>query len=368
MFSKNELVRYSRHFSLHEFGESGQLKLKQARVLCIGCGGLAATAVPYLAAAGVGCIGLVDDDVVDESNLQRQVLFKTDEIGQKKVKALAARILELNPHVKVEPYDTKLNDVNALELITKFDIIVDCTDNFYAKYLINDACFERKKPFVYGSVFHFEGQASFFSGVSQPCLRCLFPAPPAAGAVPNCAEEGILGVLPGLIGAIQAIEVIKYLADLGDNLKGRLFFMNTLTMSSQKFEFSPADSCPICQGKKTFYELDRQGVQHCAATAPVTISAKDLSQILDQVTLLDVREDFERKICNIGGIFAPRSQFELAIKDLDRTKKIVTYCKSGKRSQAALQILREHGFKDVASLEGGILSWIDTIDPSLQRY
>lgn len=368
MFSKDELVRYSRHVSLEEFGEAGQLKLKQARVLCIGCGGLAATAVSYLAAAGVGCIGLVDDDVVDESNLQRQVLFKTSEIGQKKVKALAARIIELNPHVQVETYDTRLNDSNALELIAKFDITIDCTDNFYAKYLINDACFEAKKPFVYGSVFHFEGQASFFSGVDQPCLRCLFPAPPTAGMVPNCAEEGVLGVLPGLMGAIQAIEVIKYLSGLGDNLKGRLFFINTLTMSSQKFEFSPADSCPICQGKKTFHELERQGVQSCAANALSTISAKALSQIMDQVILIDVREDFERKICNIGGIFAPLSQFELAIKDLDRTKKVITYCKVGKRSQAALQILKEHGFKDVASLEGGILSWIDVIDPSLQRY
>jgi molybdopterin/thiamine biosynthesis adenylyltransferase/rhodanese-related sulfurtransferase len=368
MFSKNELVRYSRHFSLHDFGGVGQFKLKQARVLCIGCGGLAATAVVYLAAAGIGCIGLVDDDVVDESNLQRQVLFKTSEVGEKKVKVLATRILELNPHVQVESYDTRVNDSNALELISKFDIILDCTDNFYTKYLINDACCEVKKPFVYGSVFHFEGQVSFFSGVDQSCLRCLFPAPPDAGMVSNCAEEGVLGVLPGLIGTIQAVEVIKYLVGLGDNLKGRLFFLNTLTMSGQTFEFSPAASCPICQGKKRFHELNRPGVQHCTTEALATISAKDLSQILDQVTLIDVREEFERKICNIGGIFAPLSQFELAIKDLDRGKKMVTYCKSGKRSQAALQILREHHFKDVASLEGGILSWIDNIDPSLQRY
>lgn len=368
MFNNNETLRYARHFSLQDFGLEGQKKLKAAKVLCVGCGGLASTVVMYLAAAGVGLLGIMDDDVVDESNLQRQVLFKTSEIGVKKVVATEKRILELNPNVQVKAYPIQLNEVNALAIIKEFDVIVDCTDNFHTKYLINDACFEQKKAFVYGSVFQFEGQLSFFDGKNSPCFRCLFSEPPALGMISNCAEEGVLGVLPGLIGTLQAIEVIKHIVGLGESLLSRLFFFDTLRTSASSLEFGQSASCPICHDKKGFSELIRPKLQECSLKDVKAISVQDLSQRLEDVFLIDVREESERQICNIGGVLIPLKDFESAIDGLDRNKTIVVYCKSGRRSQEATRLLVDAGFNQAFFLEGGILSWIDKINPDLTRY
>lgn len=368
MFNSDEYKRYSRHFSLHGFGIEGQEKLKNSSVLCVGCGGLAASAITYLAASGIGEIGVIDDDIVDNSNLQRQVLFDTDDIGKKKVEIAQKRINNLNPNVKVEIHDARLNETNAIKIIEKFDVVIDCTDNFHAKYLINDACFEQNKPFVYGSVFQFEGQLSFFDGKNSPCFRCLFASPPAQGAFGNCAEEGILGVLPGVIGTLQALEAIKYLTKIGDNLLGKLFFFNTLAMQATSLQFGKSNDCPICVYNGRFHNLVRPELKGCELYSTNSISPRELKPIINDVTLIDVREEYEHKICNIGGRLIPLDQLKSSLKSINTENTIVVYCKSGNRSKKAVQILNDSGFKAVCSLEGGILAWINQIDNMLIQY
>lgn len=368
MFNDDEYIRYSRHFSLNQIGLLGQQKLKNAKVLCVGCGGLAASTVMYLAAAGVGTLGIMDDDVVEKSNLQRQIQFNTNDVGQKKVTVMKEKIVALNTNVQVNSYNVKLNDSNALDVISQFDIVIDCTDNFYSKYLINDACYSLGTPFIFASVFHFEGQISFFSGKQSPCFRCLFHSPPPSEMVPNCAEEGILGVLPGLLGALEATEAIKHIIGIGENLLGKILVFNALNITSTLLKFNKSSSCPICEDKKPFNALERHISQKCSINKILAISAQELEKIINNVVLIDVREKFEREICHIGGHLIPLSRLSTMFSELDKTKQIVVYCKSGKRSQDAARILLAAGFLDVSSLAGGILSWIDEIDSSLQKY
>lgn len=368
MFNESEYLRYARHFSLYNVGIAGQQKLKAAKVLCVGCGGLASSAIMYLAAAGIGTLGIIDSDTVDESNLQRQIQFITSDIGAKKVVATKKRITELNPNVNVLLYDTNLNEINALEIINEFDVVIDCTDNFYSKYLINDACFTLGKPFAYASVFQFEGQASFFDGKNSPCFRCLFISPPSSEMSPNCAEEGVLGVVPGLMGTLEAIETIKWIIGLGDNLLGRLLFFDTLRMVSTSLKFTKSKICPLCNAKKSFSELTRPNTKTCDFENLPSISAQELNNILSDVVLVDVREVYEQQICSIGGVSVPLKEFNSAISSFDKEKPIVVYCKSGKRSQDAVKLLLSAGFSKALFLNGGILSWIDQINPSLKRY
>ncbi|MCC2625342.1 MAG: dinucleotide-utilizing enzyme [Burkholderiales bacterium] len=365
MFNDSEYKRYARHFTLQNFGVTGQQKLKNAKVLCIGCGGLASSAIMYLAAAGIGLLGVIDDDVVDESNLQRQVLFNINDVGSKKVEIAKKRILELNPNIQVKTYVSKFNDTNALEIIENYDLIIDCTDNFYAKYLINDACFERKKPFVYGSIFQFEGQISFFNGKTGPCFRCLFDSWPPPGLIANCAEEGVLGVLPGLVGILQALEVIKYIVGIGSNSLSKLILIDTLNLDTTPLEFVQSKTCPICIDKNQFKDLPRPTFNKCESHA---ISAIHLKNIINNVTLIDVRNPDERQICEIGGKLIPLYNFKSSVKSLDAKSTIVIYCKSGARSQEAVNLLLEEGFKDVFFLQGGILAWINEINPNLSKY
>lgn len=369
ILSTDEYKRYSRHFSLPGFGLDGQRKLKTASILCIGCGGLASSVIMYLAASGIGCIGIVDNDIVDESNLHRQLLFNTEDIGQKKILVATKRINKLNPNVQVNTYDTKLNESNALDIIKYFDIIIDCTDNFYAKYLINDACFEQKKPFIYGSIFQFEGQISFFDGKTSPCFRCLFASPPSSNLVSNCTEEGVIGVLPGMVGTLQALEAIKHIVGIGNNLLGKLLFFDTLHIRTLTLEFAKSEKCPICIDKKRFHELTRPCIEECLSSfIPQPISPQTLNRTLENVRLIDVREKYEHQICNIGGTLIPFNSFKQAIKNINKDKSIVIYCKSGKRSQEAAKLLLEAGFNNVFFLEGGILAWIDQINPAMLRY
>ncbi len=365
MFSESEYKRYARHFSLQNFGIAGQEKLKNAKVLCIGCGGLASSALMYLTAAGIGLLGVIDEDIVEESNLQRQVLFNSTDIGSKKVNIAKKRILELNPNVQVKTYEVKFSETNALEIIKDYDLVIDCTDNFLAKYLINDACFEKNKPFIYGSVFQFEGQISFFDGNHGPCFRCLFESWPPTGLIANCAEEGVLGVLPGLIGTLQALEAIKHIVGIGKNVLGKLLLFDSLTLNTTPLEFVKSKTCPICVNKKTFKDLARPNFDNCTSHA---ISAISLKNIINSVNLIDVRDAEEHQICNIGGKLIPLCKLKSSINTLDSNSTIVVYCKSGKRSQEAVSFLLDEGFTKVYYLQGGILSWIDQINPDLTKY
>ncbi len=342
-FTKDELERYKGHSPLPHFGQEGQLKLKNARVLCVGCGGLAATAAIYLAAAGVGTLGLVDADLVSVSNLQRQILFGSADVGLKKAEVLARKIADLTPHVHLETYPVMLSADNAETLISQFDLILDCTDTFPAKYLINEVCFRLKKPFVYASVFQFEGQVCFFDGQDGPCFQCLAPIPPAPGLSGPCSEVGILGALPGMMGTMQAIEAVKYIVGLGEMLQSKLFFIDTLTQAAKTFSFKKSDACPICYPGKN---ANPQSIK--------AITATELAERRDAVYLIDVREPAEHAETNIGGHLIPLASLESRLAGLDKTKAIVVYCRRGPRSQQAAKILMDHGFQDVAYLAGGI--------------
>lgn len=344
MFTKDELERYKGHFSLPHFGEEGQCKLKSARVLCIGCGGLAATAAIYLAAAGVGALGLVDADEVSVSNLQRQILFASRDVGLRKVDVISRKIKELTKHVSIEAYPIMLSLGNADSLISQFDLILDCTDSFPAKYLINDICFRQKKPFIYASVFQFEGQICFFDGREGPCFRCLVPSPPAPGLSGPCSQIGILGALPGMVGTMQAIEAIKYIVGLGGLLQSKLFFIDTLTYHTKTFLFQKSNDCPVCYP-------DKNAQAYCIKA----ITAHELAEQRDLIYLIDVREPDEHAKANIGGHLIPLAHLESALSGLDKTKAIVVYCQRGPRSQHAAKILMDHGFQDVAYLAGGIV-------------
>lgn len=379
--SPEELARYSRHLTLPEVGKAGQEKLKAGSVLLVGAGGLGSPLAMYLAAAGVGRIGLVDFDVVDQSNLHRQVLHGTSAVGRPKLESARARIEDLNPHVEVDTYETALTSENAFEIIEPYDIVIDGTDNFPTRYLVNDACVLLGKPNVYGSIFRFEGQASFFDAARGPCYRCLFPEPPPPGAVPSCAEGGVLGVLPGIIGTIQATEGIKYLLGVGELLIGRLLLFDALQMSFRQLKVKKHPACPLCGENRTITELidyeqfcgvGRENEMHDELPEEAIIEVTELKARLDRgddVLLIDVREEEEYAICRIPGAqLIPLGAFRERHHELPRDADIVIHCKMGGRSAQAVHLLRQAGHTRVQNLAGGIHAWADEIDPSVPKY
>jgi molybdopterin/thiamine biosynthesis adenylyltransferase/rhodanese-related sulfurtransferase len=377
--SREEIRRYSRHLIMPEVGMDGQRKLKSSSVLLIGAGGLGSPLAMYLAAAGVGRIGIVDFDVVDFSNLQRQVAYSTSDIGTSKLKAVQERITGINPNVHVETYETQLTSENALEILKDYDVIIDGTDNFPTRYLVNDASVLLGKPNVYGSIFRFEGQASVFYAKEGPCYRCLYPEPPPPGLVPSCAEGGVLGVLPGIVGTIQATEAIKLIVGQGDPLIGRLLLFDALTMKFRELRLRKNPACPVCGQKPTIHELiDYEAF--CGIEPPPTdgesmrqweITPEELKAKLDRkddVFILDVREPHEFEISNIGGYLISLGELPNRVNELDSSKEIVVYCHTGRRSQRAVEFLREAGFKKIKNLVGGIEAWSTRIDPNVPRY
>jgi len=376
--SKEEILRYSRHLIMPEVGMEGQLKLKQARVLLIGTGGLGAPLGLYLAAAGVGHLGLVDFDTVDFTNLQRQVTFGTSDVGRSKVEAARERLANLNPEIEITVFETMLTSANALELFRDFDIIVDGTDNFPTRYLVNDACVLSGKVNVYGSIFRFEGQATVFGYPGGPCYRCLYPEPPPPGLVPSCAEGGVLGVLPGIVGSIQALETIKLILGKGEPLIGRLLLFDALQMRFRELKLRKNPDCPVCGGHPTVTKLiDYQefcGIrgQEAAPTVSVPeITPRELKARLDHgddVFILDVREPHEYQICQIGGHLIPLGDLPRRVNELDSSREIVAHCRSGKRSADAVAFLRQAGFRKIWNLKGGILAWSDEVDPRVPKY
>jgi len=377
--SNEEILRYSRHLIMPEVGMDGQLKLKKAKVLLIGTGGLGAPLGLYLAAAGVGKLGLVDFDVVDFTNLQRQVTFGTSDVGKPKSEAARARLSNLNPDIEVEAFETKLTSENALELFKDFDIIVDGTDNFPTRYLVNDACVLLGKPNVYGSIFRFEGQITIFGMPQGPCYRCLYPEPPPPGLVPSCAEGGVLGVLPGIVGSVQAMETIKLILGSGRNLTGRLLLFDALEMEFREFKLRKNPNCPICGEHRTIDKLidyyEFCGVRGEEALAPdlkvPEITPKELKARQDrgdELFVLDVREPHEYQICNLKGHLIPLGELPRRVHELDSSVEIVAHCRSGKRSAEAVDFLRKAGFRKVLNLKGGILAWSDEVDASIPKY
>ena len=377
--SKEEILRYSRHLIMPEVGMEGQLKLKQAKVLLVGAGGLGAPLGLYLAAAGVGRLGLVDFDVVDFTNLQRQVTFSTSDVGRPKLEAARKRLSGLNPEIQIDTYETRLTSQNALEILREYDIIVDGTDNFPTRYLVNDACILLGKPNVYGSIFRFEGQATIFGYPGGPCYRCLYPEPPPPGLVPSCAEGGVLGVLPGIVGAIQAMETIKLILGRGDALVGRLLLFDALAMRFRELKLRKNPACPVCGEHRTITQLidyeefcGIRGEEAPAATTQVPeITPRELKARLDhgdEVFILDVREPHEYQICNLRGHLIPLGDLPRRVHELDSSREIVAHCRSGKRSAEAVDLLRKAGFRKIWNLKGGILAWSDEVDPSLPKY
>ncbi len=377
--SKDEILRYSRHLIMPEVGMDGQLKLKQAKVLCIGTGGLGAPLGLYLAAAGVGRIGLVDFDTVDFTNLQRQVLFGTSDVGRPKIEAAAEHLRNLNPLIQIDSFETRLSSENALDLFKDYDIIVDGTDNFPTRYLVNDACVLLGKPNVYGSIFRFEGQITIFGAPGGPCYRCLYPEPPPPGLVPSCAEGGVLGVLPGIVGTIQAAETLKLIIGKGDPLIGRLLLFDALGMKFRELKLRKNPECPVCGEHPTVKKLidyaefcGIRGEESPAAPATVPeITPRELKARLDRgddIYILDVREPHEYQICNIGGHLIPLGELPTRVHELDSSREIVAHCRSGKRSAEASEFLRKAGFRKISNLKGGILAWSDEVDPSVPKY
>jgi len=376
-----ELSRYSRHVILPEVGVEGQQKLKAARVLCVGTGGLGSPLAFYLAAAGIGTLGLVDFDVVDASNLQRQIIHSTKDIGRKKLDSAEEKLTALNPDLKVVKHETMLSSANALEILKDYDIVADGTDNFPTRYLVNDACVLLGKPNVYGSIFRFEGQASVFATREGPCYRCLYPEPPPPGVVPSCAEGGVLGVLPGLVGVIQATEVIKLILGKGTSLAGRLLLVDSLNMRFRELKLRKNPECPVCGAHPTVTELiDYQ--QFCGIL-PESKEEKAMKNGIPQMTvkelkrrmdagedpyILDVREPFEFQIAQIGGKLIPQNEVPLRLGEIPREREIVVQCKSGGRSQRIAEFLKKEGFPSVVNLAGGILAWSDEIDPTVRKY
>jgi molybdopterin/thiamine biosynthesis adenylyltransferase/rhodanese-related sulfurtransferase len=376
-----EVARYSRHLIMPEVGVEGQKRLKAARVLLIGAGGLGSPLGLYLAAAGVGRIGLVDFDVVDFSNLQRQVLHGTADVGRPKLHSARDRLQAINPEVRIDLFETRLSSANALQLFEPYDIIIDGTDNFPPRDLVNDACVLLKKPNVYGSIFRFDGQASVFYPGRGPCYRCLYPEPPPPGEVPSCAEGGVLGILPGLIGCIQATEAVKLILGKGSPLIGRLVLYDALAMSFREFKVRRNPKCPACGDHPTVTKLiDYE--QFCGVrgqeTAPVAAGAdgdttvEELKARLDRgdkVLILDVRNPPEFQICRIpGSTLLPLPDLPQRVGELDRNREMVVHCKSGMRSQKAIAFLRQQGFTNLKNLQGGILAWAERIDPSMPKY
>jgi adenylyltransferase/sulfurtransferase len=377
--SKEEVLRYNRHLIMPEVGMEGQLKLKQAKVLCIGTGGLGAPLGLYLAAAGVGRIGLVDFDSVDFTNLQRQVLFDTNDVGRPKIEAAAERLRNLNPEIRIDTFETRLTSENALDILKDYDIVVDGTDNFPTRYLVNDACVLLRKPNVYGSIFRFEGQITVFSYPGGPCYRCLYPEPPPPGLVPSCAEGGVLGVLPGIVGTIQAAETLKLILGKGEPLVGRLLLFDALAMRFRELKLRKNPECPVCGEHPTVTRLidyaEFCGVRGEEVSTTVSnvpeITPRELKARLDRgddIFILDVREPHEYQICNLGGRLIPLGELPRRAAELDSSREIVAHCRSGMRSADAVEFLRQAGFRKIWNLKGGILAWSDEVDPSVPKY
>ncbi|HEY9137934.1 MAG TPA: molybdopterin-synthase adenylyltransferase MoeB [Terriglobus sp.] len=391
--TNEEIARYSRHLILPEVGMEGQRKLKAAKVLCVGTGGLGAPLALYLTAAGVGTIGLVDFDVVDESNLQRQVIHSQSTVGKLKVDSAEQMLKGLNKNVNIIKHNTMLTSANALEIFKEYDVIADGTDNFQTRYLVNDACVLTGKPNAYGSIFRFEGQASVFATEEGPCYRCLYPEPPPPGLVPSCAEGGVLGILPGLVGVIQATEVIKLILGIGEPLIGRLLLVDSLGMNFRTLKLRKNPKCPMC-GTHEIKELidynqfcgiappSEVGPLEVASHGVVTgledkdgipqISVEELKAKREEGTafILDVREPHEAQIVSIGARMIPVGELEARVGEIAeyKDKEVLVHCKSGARSQKASLILKNAGFTNVKNVAGGILAWADRIDPSLPKY
>jgi adenylyltransferase/sulfurtransferase len=377
----DDLSRYSRHLILPEVGMEGQQKLKAAHVLCVGTGGLGSPLAFYLTAAGVGTLGLVDFDVVDASNLQRQIIHSTKDIGRKKLDSAEEKLKALNPAINIVKHETMLTSANAMEILKGYDIVADGTDNFPTRYLVNDACVLLGKPNVYGSIFRFEGQASVFATETGPCYRCLYPEPPPPGLVPSCAEGGVLGILPGLVGVIQATEVIKLILGKGDSPIGRLLLVDALTMRFRELKLRKNPECPVCGENPTVTELiDYQHFCGIVPEAPEEksvkngipqLSVKELKRRMDageDVYILDVREPYEYRIAQIGGMLIPQTDVPNRLAEIDREREIIVQCRSGVRSQRIAEFLKQQGYPRVVNLAGGILAWSDEIDPKVQKY
>lgn len=379
--TNQEILRYSRHLILPEVGIDGQKKLKAAKVLLIGAGGLGSPLALYLAAAGVGVIGLVDFDVVDYTNLQRQIIHGTKDVGRPKMVSAMETIQDINPHVEVVGFDVRFTSENAIEIATPFDIVIDGTDNFPTRYLTNDVCALLGKPNVYGSIFRFEGQASVFWADRGPCYRCLYPEPPPPGLVPSCAEGGVLGVLPGIVGCIQAIEAIKLILGTGSPLIGRLLLFNSMKMQFRELKLRKDPNCPLCGEQRTIHELiDYE--QFCGIrgeeTPPVEVDEMDEITVIElkermdsgeELIIIDVREPHEHAIARMPGTqLIPMGQILERLHELDPEAEIILHCRSGKRSADVLYQMREKGFKNLKNLKGGILAWSDEIDPTVPKY
>ncbi|MGA1994134.1 MAG: ubiquitin-like small modifier protein 1 [Bryobacteraceae bacterium] len=382
--TKDEILRYSRHLILPEVGMEGQQKLKAAKVLLVGAGGLGAPLGLYLAAAGVGTIGIVDFDVVDFTNLQRQVIHSTADVGRKKIDSAADKMLAINPFLKIVKHETALSSENALEILKDYDIVVDGTDNFPTRYLVNDACVLLGKPNVYGSIFRFEGQATIFAAGDGPCYRCLYSEPPPPGLVPSCAEGGVLGILPGTIGLIQATEAVKLILGVGEPLIGRLLLYDALGMRFRELKLRKNPECPICGEHRTITKLIDYhqfcGVPNPKHPAPPEetkvnngeIDVTELKAKLDRgddFVLIDVREPHEYRIASIpGSRLIPLGEFPKHVGEFDPNAEIVIHCKMGGRSARACAVLRQAGFEKVYNVKGGILAWSDKVDPSVPKY
>jgi adenylyltransferase/sulfurtransferase len=379
------MARYSRHILLPEVGIEGQQKLKAAKVLCVGTGGLGSPMALYLAAAGIGTLGLVDFDVVDSSNLQRQIIHSTKDIGRKKLDSAEEKLKALNPALNVVKHETMLTSANALEILKDYDVVADGTDNFPTRYLVNDACVLTGKPNVYGSIFRFEGQASVFATKEGPCYRCLYPEPPPPGLVPSCAEGGVLGILPGLVGVIQATEVIKFILGKGDSLVGRLLLVDSLNMRFRELKLRKNPECPVCGPDPTVTKLiDYEqfcGIAPAAQESNLKngipqITVQELKRRIDageDVQLIDVREPWEAQIAQIktaqiGGKLIPKGDVPNRLAEIDRDREVVVHCKSGGRSQQIAELLKQAGYEKVVNVAGGITAWSDQIDPSVPKY
>ena len=380
--SPKEIERYSRQIVMPELGMTGQEKLKAAKVLLIGAGGLGSPISLYLAAAGVGTLGIIDFDNVSYSNLQRQVLYASEDVGMSKAEIAKSKLAAINPNVEIKTYNVKLTSENALDIIREYDIVVDGSDNFATRYLVNDACVLLKKPVVYGSILRFEGQVSFFDSTKGPCYRCLYPEPPAGGEVPSCEEGGVLGVLPGIIGSIQAAEVIKYIIGKGELLAGRFLKLDALTMKFKELKFEKNPECPVCSAnpkikelidyeefcgtKKTENEEEPANMNEITTTE---LRKKMLAR--EKVFLLDVREPYETEVASIGGMLIPINSLPERLHEIPCTKddELVVYCHVGVRSAYAMEYLRDrHGYKNVKTLIGGIDAWSLEVDPEVKRY
>ena len=378
--TRDQILRYSRHLIIPEIGVEGQSKLLDAKVLLVGAGGLGSPLGLYLAAAGVGTLGLVDFDVVDQTNLQRQIIHRTADVGKLKVESAKEKINQMNPDVQVRTYNTRLTRENIMEILKEYDLVIDGTDNFQTRYLVNDACVFQRKPNVYGSIFRFEGQATVFSPYKGPCYRCLFPEPPPPGMVPSCAEGGVLGVLPGIIGTIQATEGIKLITGKGEPLIGRLLLFDALRMEFRVVKLKRNPNCPVCGDQPTIKELIDYG-QFCGIgrgeegagdTTEFDISPSQAKAILEKdpdAVLLDVREPHEFEIVRLPGAkLIPLSELHLRANELDTASTIVIHCHHGPRSQQAIRVLQHFGFRKLKHMRGGIDAWATDVDPELARY